>query len=483
MQILAQGPHGGPPTTAPTFLSAIPTNTNVAISFTAPTNDGGLTITNYEYSFNNSTWTALSPADATSPITVSGLTQNTAYTVYLRAVNVAGSGPGSTGVSFTTAGVPTGTPTITSVTVGNTTATVNYTYPGGGGAATGYDLYVANQTNAWNNTTASPISVTGLSAGTTYTFYVRAKNAYGTGPQSAGVSATTNQLTVQYFVLGGGGGGSSAGSWNGSPFVGSGGGGGGIRTSYGSVNGGGNAMSAALNGLAGTTQTVTVGGGGGGGVAAGWSPGNSGGAGGSSQFASVVSTGGGAGIIGGPGAASGSLGYQSNASNQYWAIGGSAAAGSAGGNASRPGTPYGGIHGTAGNGITTTITGGGAARGGAGGNGAVQNSNGGINVEYSAGGGGGGGRGGGYGNNMPAAAGIAGTANCGAGGGSGAWHQYGGQGTGGAGGSGYVAIRYPNSYGTLVSVGGGLAWSTSVDGSDRVYQFTGGTGSIVFPSY
>jgi hypothetical protein len=180
------------PTTAPTSLSAVPTNVDVAISFTAPTNDGGMPITNYEYSFNNSTWTALSPADAASPVTVGGLTQNTAYTVYLRAVNGIGSGPGSTGVSFTTAGVPTGTPTITSVPVGTTTATVNFTYPGGGGAVTGYDLYVANQTNAWNNTTASPISVSGLTPNSYYVFYVRAKNAYGVGPQSAGFGATTN---------------------------------------------------------------------------------------------------------------------------------------------------------------------------------------------------------------------------------------------------------------------------------------------------
>jgi len=484
MQILAQGPHGGPPTTAPTSLSAIPTNTDVAISFTAPTNDGGLSITNYEYSFNNSSWTALSPADAASPVTVSGLTQNTAYTVYLRAVNVAGSGPGSTGVSFTTAGVPTGAATISGVTVGNTTATVTFSVAAGGGAITGYDLYVANQTNAWNNTTASPISVTGLSAGTSYTFYVRAKNAYGVGPQSAGVSATTNQLTVQYFVLGGGGGGASASDWA-NNLQGTGGGGGGITTSYGSVNGGGNAMSAALNGLAGTTQTVTVGGGGGGGAGnTGWSQGNYGAAGGSSQFASVTSTGGGAGRIYGTGANAGSLGYQTYASPNYWAGGGSSAAGSAGTNATRPGTPYGGVHGVAGNGITTAIyAGGGVTRGGAGGNGATQNTNGGVNVATTGGGAGGGGTGGGYGNSFAAATGAAGAGNYGAGGGGGSSYPYGGQGSGGAGGSGYVAIRYPNSYGTLTSISGGLAYNTTTDGSDRVYQFTSGTGTITFPSY
>lgn len=288
------------PINAPTSLSAIPTNTNVAISFTAPTNDGGLPITNYQYSFNNSTWTALSPADATSPVTVSGLTQNTAYTIYLRAVNAIGTGPGSTGVSFTTAGVPTGTPTITSVPVGTTTATVNFTYPGGGGAVTGYDLYVANQTNAWNNTTASPISVSGLTPNSYYVFYVRAKNAYGVGPQSAGFGATTNPVfmsatggttttyssggftyrshtftssgtftvsTVGSFgtvdaviVAGGGGGGTDRGG---------GGGAGGMRTTSPT--------------LAATSYGVTVGGGGG----------FNGGNGGNSSFNGVTSNGGG----------------------------------------------------------------------------------------------------------------------------------------------------------------------------------------------
>lgn len=94
------------PKTAPTSLSAVASNTSVAISFTAPSDDGGSPITNYEYSFNNSSWTALSPADAVSPITVSGLTQNTGYSIFLRAVNAVGSGPASTAVTFTTQGVP-----------------------------------------------------------------------------------------------------------------------------------------------------------------------------------------------------------------------------------------------------------------------------------------------------------------------------------------------------------------------------------------
>lgn len=281
----------GIPTSAPTSLSAIQTNTSVAISFTAAASSTALT--NYEYSFNNSTWTALSPADSVSPVTISGLAENTAYTVYLRGVNSYGSGPGSTGVSFTTFGPPTGTTTISSVSVGSTTATVNFSTTAGGGAITGYDLYVANFTNAWNNTTASPISVTGLTANSYYVFYVRAKNAYGVGPQSAGFGATTNPIfmsatggttqdvtvgaqtyrvhtftssgtftvntvgsfgTVEYLVVGGGGGGGTN--------PGGGGGAGGFRTNVSGATSGNSSGAEAAMSVAATSYAVTVGGGG-----------------------------------------------------------------------------------------------------------------------------------------------------------------------------------------------------------------------------
>lgn len=182
------------PTTAPTSLSAIPTNTNVAISFTAPTNDGGSAITNYEYSFNNSSWTALSPADAVSPVTVSGLTQNTGYTVYLRGVNIVGSGPASSGVTFTTAGIPTGTTTISGVTVTTTTATVSFSTTAGGSEITGYDYYLTSWVDA--ATATSPKVLSGLSSNTSYTVYMRPKNAYGSGSQSAGVGFTTNPTFI-----------------------------------------------------------------------------------------------------------------------------------------------------------------------------------------------------------------------------------------------------------------------------------------------
>jgi len=81
----------------PTNLVVTPINTGGMIHFTAPSNIGGSTITNYQYSTDNgSTWTSPSPAITTSPLIISsGLTNCNTYQVKLRAVNTSGSGTAS----------------------------------------------------------------------------------------------------------------------------------------------------------------------------------------------------------------------------------------------------------------------------------------------------------------------------------------------------------------------------------------------------
>ena len=74
---------------APTTLSATAGDGQATISFT-PGSDGGSVITNYEYSTDGTTFTALSPADTSSPVTIPGLTNGTNYTIYLKAVNAIG---------------------------------------------------------------------------------------------------------------------------------------------------------------------------------------------------------------------------------------------------------------------------------------------------------------------------------------------------------------------------------------------------------
>jgi len=270
------------PKTAPTSLSAVPSSTSVAISFTAPSDDGSSPITNYEYSFNNSSWTALSPADAISPVTVSGLSTYTSYNVYLRAVNLFGSGPASSAVSFTTTAAP--TTTINAVTnYTESRATFNATISANGASTTVYFQY--NTTNNFasytqvtagtvtGQSTAISYTVTGLPTNATvdgngYTFYVRvvAVNSVGTTTssstswQSWGVRAIFSQVTSNLTVptvsgvtpaalpyvlcIGGGGGG---GRWGG----GGGSGGLSVRTNW------------AFSGTSGYINWVMGGGGGG----------------------------------------------------------------------------------------------------------------------------------------------------------------------------------------------------------------------------
>jgi hypothetical protein len=99
------------------------------IAFTPPAFDGGLTITNYEYAVSSNSgstygsFTALSPVDATSPVTIPGLTNGTAYYVKLRAVNALGVGTESSPVTTNT--TPYGNPVATTGSGSDTTAAAN----------------------------------------------------------------------------------------------------------------------------------------------------------------------------------------------------------------------------------------------------------------------------------------------------------------------------------------------------------------------
>ncbi len=178
----------------PTALSATPSDHGASITFTPPADNGGSAVTNYQYSVNNGTsWTACSPAVTNSPVTITGLSNQTTFQVKLRAVNAAGTGTASVAVSvITPAGTP-GNPISLSAVVGTNKASIYFTAPSnnGGSAITNYQ-YSINDGSSWTSfspeTTISPVVITGLTNSTTYLVRLRAVNSAGSGTPSGSIS-------------------------------------------------------------------------------------------------------------------------------------------------------------------------------------------------------------------------------------------------------------------------------------------------------
>ncbi len=80
-------------------------------------------------------------------------------------------------------------PTIGTATAGNASATVTYTAAATGGAVT---TFTATSTpGSLTGTGSSPITVSGLTNGTAYTFTVKGTNSTATGPESAASNSVT----------------------------------------------------------------------------------------------------------------------------------------------------------------------------------------------------------------------------------------------------------------------------------------------------
>jgi hypothetical protein len=163
-------------------VSFTPAAGATATSFTATSSPGGFTATG-----------------ASSPLTVAGLQSSTSYTFTVTATNASGTSAASAASNSITATTVPQAPTIGTASDGGTgtTATVTYTANATGGAAV--SAYTATSSpGSFTGTGTSPITVSGLTAGTAYTFTVTATNANGTSLASAASNSVTPAVPFAY---------------------------------------------------------------------------------------------------------------------------------------------------------------------------------------------------------------------------------------------------------------------------------------------
>jgi len=170
----------------------------VVVSFTAGS-DGGSTILRYEYQVGSGSW--ISAGVVASPVTVTGLTNGTEYSIKIRAVNAAGDGAESAATTATpdVDGLPTQPTSLTAVVIDDTSIDLDWSAPDddGGETVTDYVVqYKLSTASTWTtfSDAVSPTAgatVTGLTASTSYDFRVAAVNGVGQGAYTDAVSETT----------------------------------------------------------------------------------------------------------------------------------------------------------------------------------------------------------------------------------------------------------------------------------------------------
>jgi hypothetical protein len=182
---------------APSTLLAVPDDDQVEITFTAPSSDGGAEITDYEYQLDGGTWT--SAGTASSPVMITGLTNGTSYSIKLRAVNSEGEGAESAAVTSTPATTP-DAPTALVATPGDAQVSVAFQVPSsdGGAAITDYEYQLDGGTWTSASTTSSPVVITGLTNGTSYSIKLRAVNSELHGAESVAVSVLLGSPTSAF---------------------------------------------------------------------------------------------------------------------------------------------------------------------------------------------------------------------------------------------------------------------------------------------
>ncbi len=210
VRVMTKPPSNAQLPGAPTGVAGAGRASAVDLTWTAPTSNGGSLISGYRITpyINGVAQTATVTEYPLASATIGGLTNGTAYTFTVAAINGVGTGPSSTAsnpITPTAAQAP-GAPTGVTGSPGDTRVTVAWTAPAsdGGAPITGYRItpYVGAVAQSPIDVGAIPTNsvVSGLTNGTPYTFTVAARNGVGLGPASTSSQPVTPAPALSQYT-------------------------------------------------------------------------------------------------------------------------------------------------------------------------------------------------------------------------------------------------------------------------------------------
>ena len=187
------GISAGETPSAPTGLTALPGSGQITVNFTPSADVSGFPTVSHRVTVTPGNITKTS---ITRPITITGLTNGTAYTIAVSALNANGAGAAATINGIKPATVP-AAPTLLSVSGGDGVARVAFSAPlnDGGSTITNF-MAISTPDSRIGYGLVSPITISGLTDGIPYTFKVAAINPAGTGAYSAASSSITLQTSI-----------------------------------------------------------------------------------------------------------------------------------------------------------------------------------------------------------------------------------------------------------------------------------------------
>ena len=178
---------------APTVSSAVGGVKKVTLTWSAPTNTGGLKITGYTIT---ATGISTSAGETATSKVIEGLSDATTYSFKIIATNGNGNSASADFADATTNSVP-GAPQSVSASVSSTTISTSWSAPtsNGGSSITEYKVYLIDNSGAdvtaqTKTTVNTSIDITSVSPGT-YSVKVTAKNAVGEGARSTASTSVT----------------------------------------------------------------------------------------------------------------------------------------------------------------------------------------------------------------------------------------------------------------------------------------------------